>query len=86
MRQAYQGLIRFNSRYHKVPSSNRHRSPKLAMKISPARPKISNTRANWWLDWLETAAYTFWVVFTIAIAILLLIHGVSATGLLRVIR
>ena len=45
----------------------------------PRRPKIRNPRANAILDWVDTFAYIFWLVFTAVLAVMLLIHGWDLT-------
>jgi hypothetical protein len=54
------------------------------VRFSPPPPEVQDPRARWVLDWVQTLAYIFWVVFLATAAVLALSHGVSALDLLRI--
>jgi hypothetical protein len=50
---------------------------------SPRRPEnVTSKRALKLLEWVDTLAYVFWVVFAIALALLALIQGWDPVSLL----
>jgi predicted branched-subunit amino acid permease len=47
------------------------------MRPWPERPAVTDPKARWWLDWVQTAAYTFWVVLLAVAAVVALVKGVN---------
>lgn len=47
----------------------------------PRRPDVEDKTARRVLDWVDTAAYIFWVLFLITLAILALVNGASHVDL-----
>lgn len=45
-----------------------------AMRL-PRRPSVQDERAQRVLDWVDTAAYIFWVVYFMTLAVLAIVHG-----------
>ena len=44
------------------------------------RPDVKDELARRVLDWVETGAYVFWVLFSIAVAVIVLIHATDAAN------
>jgi hypothetical protein len=41
----------------------------------PRRPDVEDRRARTVLDWVQTAAFTFWTIFTVVVAVTLFLEG-----------
>lgn len=46
--------------------------------IWPRRPDVESERARQVLDWIDVAAYVFWVFFLAAVAVLAVVKGVPS--------
>lgn len=58
----------------------RHRAEPNVIRIPrPKRPQVESPRARVILDWVDTCAYIFWLLFAAVLAVLLLIHGWTLT-------
>jgi hypothetical protein len=44
------------------------------------RPQVDDATARRVLDWVDTLAYVFWVLFSIAAAVIVLIHATQTAG------
>lgn len=53
------------------------------VKLWPGRPDVTDPRARWWLDWVQTAAYTFWTLVLAVALVIALIKGLDAADLGR---
>jgi hypothetical protein len=51
------------------------------MKVWPQRPEVSEPRARWWLDWVQTFAYTFWLLLLAALGIVVFVNSLSVHDL-----
>jgi hypothetical protein len=49
---------------------------------TPRRPDVKNRKLQRALDWVDVAAYVFWVGFLITCGVLALIHGAGGVGAL----